>query len=354
MQALRDKIAQLAPTPETVLIPGESGTGKELVARAIHAVSDRATGPMVSLNCPVLSAQLMESELFGHERGAFTGAEAAADGTLRDGRRRHDPAGRGDRDRSESPGQAAPRAAGAVLRAGRLQQDDRSRRPRAGHDQPRPAREVAEGRFREDLYYRLAVVPLDVPPLRDRREDVPELIEHFLRRCAERLDREPAELDAGALDLLVRYHWPGNVRELENIVTRASVLHGETPLTADELRRWLLADPSDAGWPRQHDVPVGLSLQEMERKLIEATLEHFGGHRAKTAKALGIGVRTLSAKLRQYGYAPRERSRVYRSRVIKAGDQFTMRRPASESRSRNRHESARSAAQKRPIGIQPA
>jgi DNA-binding NtrC family response regulator len=168
-------------------------------------------------------------------------------------------------------------------------------------------REVAEGRFREDLYYRLAVVPVEVPPLRDRREDVPMMIQHFLLRCADRLNREPAQFDPGAMDLLVTYDWPGNVRELENVVTRASVLHGETPLTAEELRHWLLADPSDCN-SAGHDVPVGLSLQEMEQILIEATLDHYDGHRAKTAMALGIGVRTLTTKLRQYGYAPREKT----------------------------------------------
>jgi transcriptional regulator with GAF, ATPase, and Fis domain len=308
MLNLKEKIARLAPTPETVLIHGESGTGKELVAKTIHAMSGRAAGPMVSLNCPVLSAQLMESELFGHERGAFTGAEIA-----RTGRFEMAHGGSILLDEVTEIDLALQAKLLRVLqersfeRVGSSETIDVDVRVLATTNRDLK-REVAEGRFREDLYYRLAVVPVEVPPLRDRQEDVPQLIEHFLQRCAERLDRTPAALDSGAMDLLVRYPWPGNVRELENVVTRASVLQGDTPMTAEELRRWLLTDPSSSSRTDDADVPVGLSLQEMEQKLIEATLDHYGGHRAKTAKALGIGVRTLTTKLRQYGYAPRGKS----------------------------------------------
>jgi DNA-binding NtrC family response regulator len=168
--------------------------------------------------------------------------------------------------------------------------------------------EVVAGRFREDLYYRLAVVPLGVPPLRQRREDIPELIDYFLDRMARRLGRQPCSVQPDALDLMVNYPWPGNVRELENIITRSSVLNTGTPITADELSRWLIGGPETPPKTAPAGVPVGLSLQEMERKLIEATLDHFSGHRAKTAEALGIGLRTLTGKLREYGYAPREKS----------------------------------------------
>jgi len=170
------------------------------------------------------------------------------------------------------------------------------------------SKEVAAGRFRQDLYYRLAVVPLQVPPLRQRREDIPELVDHFLNRCARRLARQPCELQPSARQLLIDYHWPGNVRELENIITRSSVLGGASPLAADQLKQWLIAEPQPHAEGQSNNLPVGLSLHEMERKLIEATLEHYQGHRAKTAKALGIGIRTLSGKLRQYGYAPREKT----------------------------------------------
>ncbi len=308
MQSLREKIGRVAPTPETVLIQGESGTGKELVARTIHAESTRSLRPLVSLNCPVLSAQLMESELFGHERGAFTGAETSRVG-------RFELADGGSILLDEVT------EIHATLQAKLLRVLQERSFERVGSSQTISVdvrvlattnrsldREVAEGRFREDLYYRLAVVPVTVPPLRERREDLPELIDHFLARCAARLGRAPAQLDAGALDLLMHYTWPGNVRELENIVTRASVLHDGCAVTSDDLKRWLLADPSANEAEATGGVPVGLSLQEMERRLIEATLERYQGHRAKTAEALGIGVRTLSAKLRQYGYAPREKS----------------------------------------------
>jgi DNA-binding NtrC family response regulator len=164
------------------------------------------------------------------------------------------------------------------------------------------------------LYFRLAVLPITVPPLRQRREDVPLLVQHFATAAAARLGRPPCTLSEGALDLLCHYHWPGNVRELENLITRVSVLAGDKPVGADDLRQWLL-DPvgptlgPSASEPSRADAPpVGMRLADMERRLIEATLEHFGGHRAKAAQALGIGLRTLTNKLRQYGYAPRTRT----------------------------------------------
>ena len=309
MQALRAKIALVAPTSETVLITGESGTGKELVARAIHAASDRRGGPLVSLNCPVLSAHLMESELFGHERGAFTGADAPRTG-------RFELADGGSILLDEVTEIDLPLQAKllrvlqekAFERVGSSQTIRVDVRVLATTNRDLAA-EAAAGRFREDLYYRLAVVPLGVPPLRERPEDIPALVDHFLARCAARLQRDPPRLDASAMDLLIGYPWPGNVRELENMMTRASVLMQSGTITAGELRRWLLVDP-DSGdkAERAPPVPVGLSLEEMERKLIEATLEHFGGHRERAAKALGIGVRTLCGKLRQYGYAPRAKT----------------------------------------------
>ncbi len=308
MKNLRDKIARLAPTGETVLIHGESGTGKELVAKTIHAMSRRANGPMVSLNCPVLSVQLMESELFGHERGAFTGADTSRTGRFE--------MAHGGSILLDEVTEIDLNLQAKLLRVLQERSFERVGSSETIEVDVRVLattnrdlkHEVAEGRFREDLYYRLAVVPVEVPALRDRPQDVPALLDHFLLRCANRLDREPVKLDDSAMDLLVGYAWPGNVRELENVVTRASVLQGEAPLTSDELRRWLLADPSTSGADDPGEMPVGLSLQEMEQKMIEATLDHYDGHRAKTAKALGIGVRTLTTKLRQYGYAPRERA----------------------------------------------
>jgi DNA-binding NtrC family response regulator len=305
MQALRAKIQQIAPTPETVLITGESGTGKELVARSIHAASDRRHAPLVSLNCPVLSAHLMESELFGHERGAFTGADAPRAG-------RFEMAAGGsilldevtEIDLSLQAKLLRVLQEKAFERVGSSQTIKVNVRVLATTNRDLAA-EVADGHFRQDLYYRLAVVPLQVAPLRDRPEDIPELVAHFLNESARRLHRDPCPMQPSAMDLLVNHSWPGNVRELENIVTRASVLYSGSPITADELRRWLIGG-QESNAPGA-EMPVGLSLEDMERKLIEATLERFGGHRAKTAQALGIGLRTLSGKLRQYGYAPREK-----------------------------------------------
>ncbi|MCS7305063.1 MAG: sigma-54 dependent transcriptional regulator [Thermoguttaceae bacterium] len=330
IQKLRARIAQVAETSETVLITGESGTGKELVARAIHATSPRRLCPFVSVNCPALSAHLMESELFGHEKGAFTGAD-----TVRMGR--FELAHTGTLLLDEVTEIELP------LQAKLLRVLQERCFERVGSSKPiyvdvrllattnrNLPEEVAKGRFREDLYYRLNVVPIHVPPLRQRREDIPVLVDYFLQRMSRRLGRPACQLAPQAIDLMMRYDWPGNVRELENIITRASVLYPGQTVSADEIRRWLIApgDPmppelaaavsgdmhgEDCPGPMGEkglagSIPVGISLQEMERRLIEATLEHFGGHRAKTAQALGIGLRTLTSKLRQYGYAPREKS----------------------------------------------
>jgi DNA-binding NtrC family response regulator len=313
MQRLRQQIAQAAPTDETVLITGESGTGKELVARCLHAASRRASRAVVGLNCPALSPALMESELFGHERGAFTSADAPRVG-------RFELAEGGTILLDEIT------EIGLPLQAKLLRVLQERTFERVGSSDSRRAdvrvvattnrdlsAEVAAGRFRQDLFYRLAVVPIAVPPLRQRLEDVPLLIEHFGAAAAQRLGRGACQLTGDAIDLLSRYHWPGNVRELENLVTRASVLSGGGRVNADDLSMWLI-DPAGSEGPAARagnvadGVSVGMKLEDMERRLIEATLEHFAGHRAKAAQALGIGIRTLTNKLRLYGYAPRARS----------------------------------------------
>jgi DNA-binding NtrC family response regulator len=313
MEELRGRVAQIAATDETVLICGESGTGKELVAQAIHAQSRRANGPLVSLNCPVLSAQLTESELFGHKRGAFTGADADRTGRFE--------LAQGGSILLDEVTEIDPTLQAKLLRV--LQERTFERvgssetvsvdvRVLATTNRDVQA-EVAAGSFREDLYFRLAVVPLWVPPLRERELDVLELADHYLEHASRRLQRGPFTLEPAARELLALYDWPGNVRELQNIVTRACVLNQGQPIGADELRPWL----HDQGRPRAGKsgaadvsdiLPAGITLDEVERRLIESTLEQFNGHRAKTAEALGIGVRTLSGKLRSYGYAPREKN----------------------------------------------
>ena len=309
MKTLRGRISQVAPTQETALITGESGTGKELVARSIHAASRRAANALVSLNCPALCAQLMESELFGHERGAFTSADAPRVG-------RFELADGGTIFLDEVTEIELP------LQAKLLRVLQERSFERVGSSESRTVdvrvlastnrdlqREVTEGRVREDLYYRLAVVPIHIPPLRERREDIDELVEYFVRQTAGRLERDPQSLDSTARQLLQEYDWPGNVRELENLMTRVGVLNDSATICADHLQPWLIQSAqSDSAHVAEESVPVGLSLEEMERKMIIATLNRFDGHRAKTALALGIGVRTLSGKLRTYGYAPRAKT----------------------------------------------
>jgi DNA-binding NtrC family response regulator len=309
MQELRRKIAQVAPTNETVLITGESGVGKELVARAVHAGSRRSAGAMVSLNCPALSPQLMESELFGHERGAFTSADAPRVG-------RFELADGGTILLDEVTEISLPLQAKLlrVLQARSFERvgssETRSVDVRVLASSNRDLRsEVTQGRFREDLFFRLAVVPIRVPSLRERPMDVPALADHFLRQSASRLGRTPCRLDAGAHDMLMNYSWPGNVRELENLITRASVLSTGERISAEDLRPWLIAPQKNVFEDcDSNSGMVGMNLEEMERRLIESTLEHFHGHRAQTAKALGIGIRTLTNKIRAYGYAPRAKN----------------------------------------------
>jgi len=311
MRQLRNRIGQVAATDETVLITGENGTGKELIARSVHAASRRAEREMVSVNCPVLSAHLMESELFGHQRGSFTGADAPRVG-------RFELADGGTILLDEITEIDLPLQAKLL----RVLQERSFERVGESHSMSVDVRvlattnrdlrdEVAAGRFREDLYFRLAVVELRSPPLRERPEDIPQLIEHFQSLAARRLDGDPPEFDSAATELLLAYHWPGNVRELENIVTRAGVFGGGRSLGADEIRPWLIGVDEQSPTRSASGsgaIQVGVSLEEMERKLIEATLERFNGHRQKTAAALGIGVRTLSGKLRSYGLAPRAKT----------------------------------------------
>ncbi len=314
MQQLRSQLARIAASDETVLICGESGVGKELVAQTIHALSQRSKNPLVSLNCPVLSEQLTESELFGHCRGAFTGADA-------------DRVGRFEMAEGGSLLLDEVTEIGLALQAKLLRVLQERSYEKVGSSETLQTdvrvlattnrdlnSEIIAGRFREDLYYRLAVVPVQVPPLRERGEDVIQLAEHFLQDAAQRQSREPLTLEASARELMLAHHWPGNVRELHNVIARACVLVEGPSLCADTIRTWLRQDGRNLN---QHEIiepsipetlPVGTSLAEMEKQMILATLAEFEGHRAKTAEALGIGVRTLSGKLRDYGVAPREKS----------------------------------------------
>ncbi len=311
LKQLKTQIARIAATDETVLITGESGVGKELVARAIHGQSSRSPGPLVSMNCPALSPQLMESELFGHVQGAFTSADAPRVG-------RFELADQGTIFLDEIT------EIDTVLQAKLLRVLQERCYERVGDSQPKKVdvrvvattnrclrTEVQANRFRQDLYFRLNVVPLHVPPLRERGEDVLLLASHFAQRTASWLHREPFELLPDAQQLLLSYQWPGNVRELENLITRTAVLNEGNMVSAADLRPWLIEsedEPALESNGQRKMLTAGMSLQDMERQLIEATLKKFDAHREKTAKALGIGVRTLTNKLRSYGYAPRAKS----------------------------------------------
>jgi len=296
MRQLREQISRIAPSDSTVLIEGESGTGKELIARAIYRQSNRSDKPMLCLNCAALSENLLESELFGHEKGAFTGADK-----LRKGRFELADGGTLLLDEiSEIP---------LTLQAKLLRVLQEQEFERVGSSVTRQIdvrviattnrnlqQWVSEGKFREDLYYRLSVLPIYISPLRERREDIPLLAEYFLRRIAEREGREPGRLNKAVIKCLMEYNWPGNVRELENLIERAWVLSGGQQITAEMIRPWLMNSRADGMLKARH----GHLMEDMERELILKTLEQYNGHRAKTAQALGIGLRTLGLKLKRW------------------------------------------------------
>ena len=297
MRALAGQIQQIARSNGTVLISGESGTGKEVVARTIHAHSPRRDRVMLCLNCAALSSNLLESELFGHERGAFTGADS-----LRKGRFELADGGTLLLDEIS---EINPQLQAKLLRVLQERQFER-----VGASLPMPvdvrviattnrdlSRSVTQGEFRQDLYYRLNVLPIILPPLRQRVEDIPLLAEHFLKQVALREGREPKQFDAEALGLIQQYPWPGNVRELQNICERASVMTKGHDVSAGIIQPWLTVAQPSAG----QDTQLGVKkLEVIEREQILHTLEQFNGNRQQTARTLGIGVRTLGLKLKKW------------------------------------------------------
>lgn len=345
MRAIGQQVEQIAASEHTVLIQGASGTGKEVIARTLHARSPRADRVMLCLNCAALSSALLESELFGHEKGAFTGAD-----TLRKGRFELADGGTLLLDEVSEIGPGLQAKLLRVLQEGQFE--------RVGSSVTRSVdvrviattnrdltRSVADGSFRQDLYYRLNVLPLVLPPLAERAGDVAELAAHFLRQTAARTGAAPKALEPDAVAALEAYHWPGNVRELQNICERASVLAPGDAVTAGLIRPWLLSLPagrvlppaaplsgtsadsdapyatlapaSDAGSPALQvpeaafqpavaapapstAAPAVRPLEEVEREQIIHTLGQFNGNRTHAAKALGIGVRTLGLKLKKW------------------------------------------------------
>jgi two-component system, NtrC family, response regulator HydG len=290
-------VGQVAAARTNVVIRGESGTGKELIARAVHDASPNAAEPFVAVNCTALPSTLLESELFGHVRGAFTGAAA-------DRRGRFALAGRGTIFLDEI-GDTSPEFQSKLLRV--LQ--EREYYP-VGADRPERTEArviaathrdlealVADGAFREDLYYRLRVVEITVPPLRTRPSDIPLLAEHLIRKAAP--GREPPVLSTEALDALLAHDWPGNVRELENCLTRAVVLS-----TGDVIRPSHLAIAPASS----HAAARLATLERVERDHIAAVLQATGGHKARTASILGVSRPRLDRLLRKYGLAARPAS----------------------------------------------
>jgi DNA-binding NtrC family response regulator len=298
MQEVLELAAQVAPLDTTVLVYGESGTGKEFVVRLIHDQSRRASGPFVSVNCAALTETLLESELFGHVRGAFTGAvrdkpglfEVASAGTIF----------------LDEIGEVAPGVQAKLLRA--LQEREirrvggertikvNTRVVAATNRDLRAA--VQAGTFREDLYFRLGAFVIAIPPLRERREDIPPLAHEFVQRSAKRMDKDVRSISADAMTLLMRYEWPGNVRELEHAIERAVILARSATVTVRDL-------PAELAQPRVGLRASGtLDLTINEERLIRQALERFGGNRKRAAEALNISPVTLWRKMKEYAIQP--------------------------------------------------
>lgn len=292
---------RIAGSEAPVLVSGESGCGKERIARLIHERSARSGGPFVAVNCGALPEGLLESELFGHVRGAFTGADRDREGLFE--------AASGGILLLDEIGEMPPQLQVKLLR---VLQDGEVRRVGATRSKAVDARVVAATNrdlgemvaaraFRKDLYYRLNVLRIDVPPLRERREDVLPLAHAFLRRGCVRYRCGPCSLSAEALDALLAYPWPGNVRELEHAMERAVIIaEGKPKIEVTDLPPEIVR----RGAPPLLDGPVE-RLADVERRHILLALERCGGNRTKAAKALGIGANTLWRKLRAYGVAPR-------------------------------------------------
>jgi DNA-binding NtrC family response regulator len=298
MQAVIHTARQVAPSDIPVLIMGESGTGKELIARAIHANSRRRKQRLVTLNCAGLSESILEDELFGHVRGAFTGAAGE-----REGRFEHADGGTLFMDEIGDMPQSMQAKLLRVLENGEI--------VRLGSNDPirvdvrlisatnRDLDEmVAEKQFREDLFFRIKGVTIRIPPLRERREDIPLLIYYFLKQASERYNKPIESVEASAQQMLMSYFWPGNVRQLKNVIENMVVLSGSNQLTQENLPREIRPTSGDASAGMNN--LVGISIEQAERELIRNTLKLVDGNREHAAKILGIGERTLYRKIKEY------------------------------------------------------
>ena len=295
MQELLEMISYVAPTEATVLITGESGTGKELVAAEVHHNSDRNDKPFVKVNCAALAETLLESELFGHEKGAFTGADKQREGKFVQ-------AGGGTLFLDEI-GETSQAMQVKMLRVLQEQELQRVGGEDTIYTDARIIaatnrdleQEVRNGNFREDLYYRLNVVTVTVPPLRERRDDIPLLVEHFIRKFSQKNRREVAGITPECMKLLCSYSWPGNVRELENAIERGVIL-----MRGEHLTEKSLPLPIQKQKNSQQEEEAGASLQAQERVLILKTLEETDGNKSEASRRLGITRKTLQNKLNKY------------------------------------------------------
>ncbi len=311
MSQLREQVAMAAPTNGRVLVFGENGTGKELVARSIHGLSKRHTGPFIEVNCAAIPEELIESELFGHVRGAFTGA-------VTDRRGKFEVADGGTIFLDEI-GDMSLKTQAKVLRVlqeqvvepvGSTQRTQVDVRVIAATNKDLPVA-IKAGQFREDLYFRLNVIPIFVPPLRTRQGDIPLLAEYFMAGFAHEYGRRPKAFEEGALDLLQRYSWPGNVRELRNLIERLVIMvPGDRIGTAD--LAFLGRDPSDTGEAAPADIEPVLPLHEardrFERDYILRALAQQNGNMSRTAEVLGVERSNLYRKMRAFGIAPGKRA----------------------------------------------
>jgi len=296
-------IARVAPGPSTVLVTGESGTGKELVARAIHSASPRTDRPFIAVNCGAIPAELLESEMFGHERGAFTGAIAQRSGMFQ--------LAAGGTIFLDEVGEMSPVLQVKLLRV--LQ--DREVRP-VGADRPLKvdvrvvaasnkdlAQETEHGRFREDLFYRLQVIPIVMPALRERRSDIPLLIRHFLEKHNRKRAGRPARLSEEAMVHLWEHDWPGNVRELENLLERLVILSEDGMIEVEHLPSNIRSLISEKKIPRptlgEDGLDLNTAVEEFENRLIEEALRRTKGNKQAAARLLGLKRTTLVAKLRR-------------------------------------------------------
>jgi two-component system response regulator AtoC len=303
IKEIQKTIETIASSKSTILVTGESGTGKEMIAKSIHALSNRSGGPFVKVNCAALPESLIESELFGHEKGAFTGAlktrlgkfELANGGTLL----------------LDEIGEMPLGVQAKLLRVLQEREVDK-----IGGDVPVSVdirlivttnrdlqKEVKNGTFREDLYYRLNVFHFELPPLRERKDDIPDLINHFIAKYNEENGFSVSGVSKAALEALKNYDFPGNIRELENIIERSVVLTSSSELSEESLR---LGKAKELPVEISKGLAVGKTVAQVEKELIYATLEHCKNNKTQAAEIMDISVRTLRNKLKEYGDASAE------------------------------------------------